>query len=164
MLAAIWAQDMHGLIGQNDQLPWHLPNDLNFFKTTTENNTIVMGRTTFEGMGKRPLPNRQTIVLTSDRTYQAAGVLVMHSKAEVVAYAEAFEGITFITGGAKVYAEFVDVCSVLYRTVIFEEFTGDTYFPAINWDEWTMINISEGLLDDKNIYKHSFETYQRKAN
>ena len=102
MLAAIWAQDESGLIGKENKLPWHLPHDLAFFKNTTENNTIVMGRTTFEGMGKRALPNRQTIVLTSDRSYESEGVTVLHSVEDVVKYAETFEGITFITGGAKV--------------------------------------------------------------
>lgn len=163
MLAAIWAQDENGLIGREQVLPWHLPNDLAFFKNMTENNTIVMGRTTFEGMGKRPLPNRNTIVLTRDETYQAEGVLVLHSKTEVLNYAEKFEGITFITGGSNVYGEFLENCSILYRTVIHAEFEGDAYFPTLDWDEWTMINISEGLVDEKNPYKHSFETYQRKA-
>lgn len=164
MLAAIWAQDSNGLIGKESKLPWHLPDDLAFFKSTTENNTIVMGRTTFEGMNKRPLPNRQTIVLTSDTTYQAEGVLVFHSKEEVLNYEKEFEGITFITGGSNVYQQFLEECSVLYRTVIHAEFEGDAYFPTVNWDEWTMINISEGLVDEKNPFKHSFETYQRKAN
>lgn len=164
MLAAIWAQDENGLIGKDSKLPWHLPNDLAFFKSTTENNTIVMGRTTFEGMNKRPLPNRHTIVLTSDKNYQAEGVTVLHSIAEVRAYDEDFEGITFVTGGAKVYEQFLPYCSVLYRTVIHESFTGDTWFPEVDWEEWTMINISEGLVDVANPHKHSFETYQRKAN
>ncbi|MDF0479975.1 dihydrofolate reductase [Vagococcus sp. PNs007] len=163
MLAAIWAQDESGLIGKENKLPWHLPHDLAFFKNTTENNTIVMGRTTFEGMGKRALPNRQTIVLTSDRSYESEGVTVLHSVEDVVKYAETFEGITFITGGAKVYKEFLPHCSVLYRTVIHETFEGDTYFPEVDWEEWTMINISEGLTDEHNLYKHSFETYQRKG-
>ena len=66
MLAAIWAQDENGLIGKEDRLPWRLPNDSKFFKQMTEANTLVMGRKTFEGMGSRPLPNRQTIVLTRD--------------------------------------------------------------------------------------------------
>ena len=67
MLIAIWAQDKNGLIGKENHLPWHLPNDLRFFKETTINHTLVMGRKTFEGMGGRPLPNRQTIVLTRDK-------------------------------------------------------------------------------------------------
>lgn len=78
MLAAIWAQDEQGVIGKEGKLPWHLPNDLKFFKEKTIHNTLVLGRATFEGMGCRPLPNRTTIVLTSNPDYRAEGVLVMH--------------------------------------------------------------------------------------
>jgi dihydrofolate reductase len=161
MLAAIWAQDEQGIIGKENTLPWHLPNDLQFFKQTTENNTIVMGRATFEGMGSRPLPNRTTIVLTTDQHYTAPGVLIMHSVAEVQAYAEAFAGITFIAGGAAIYREFLPYCDVLYRTVIHETFAGDTAFPEIDWSQWTKINSCEGTVDEKNRYAHEFETYQR---
>ncbi|HPJ00085.1 MAG TPA: dihydrofolate reductase, partial [Enterococcus sp.] len=70
MLVALWAQDKNGLIGKDNRLPWSLPADLKFFKETTIGNTIVMGRKTFEGMGKRALPFRQTIVLTRDKNYQ----------------------------------------------------------------------------------------------
>lgn len=163
MLAAIWAQDETGLIGNNGTLPWYLPNDLAFFKNTTENNTIVMGRTTFEGMDRRVLPNRHTIVLTSDLNYEVpAGVSLMHSVAEVVEYSEKFEGITFITGGANVFLNLLPYCTVIYRTVIHHTFSGDTWMPNLDTEKWTMINISEGLVDDKNKYKHSFETYQKK--
>ena len=162
MLAAIWAQDEQGLIGKDDHMPWYLPNDLKFFKQMTEDNTIVMGRTTFEGMGSKPLPNRKTIVLTKDKSYQASGVIVMHSIEEILAYAEEFSGITFIAGGSVVYENFLPYCSVLYRTVIQYSFEGDTYFPLVDWNEWTLINLSEGEQDQKNKYPYRFETYQRK--
>ncbi|MGX6972057.1 dihydrofolate reductase [Vagococcus lutrae] len=164
MLAAIWAQDEEGLIGKDDALPWRLPNDLSFFRNTTENNTIVMGRKTFEGMNKRPLPNRHTIVLTSDTSYQAEGIQVMHTVEEVLAYAESYDGIVFITGGANVYRQFFPHADILYRTVIHEIFEGDTYIPEPNWDDWSMIDISEGTMDAENRYAHTFETYKRKNN
>ncbi|WP_086347533.1 dihydrofolate reductase [Candidatus Enterococcus clewellii] len=163
MLAAIWAQGEQGMIGKGNILPWHLPNDLKFFKKMTENNTIVMGRKTFEGMGGKALPNRKTIVLTRDLSYQGEGITVMHSVEEVLKYAEEFSGITFIAGGAKIYQDFLAHCDVLYRTVIHETFDGDTTFPEINWGEWTLINSSEGEVDEKNAYAHVFETYQRKS-
>lgn len=163
MLAAIWAQDEQGLIGKDDHMPWYLPNDLKFFKQMTEDNTIVVGRTTFEGMGSKPLPNRKTIVLTSDNSYQASGVIIMHSVEEVLNYAETFSGITFIAGGSAVYKTFLLHCDVLYRTVIQHSFEGDTYFPVVNWDEWTLINLSEGEQDQTNKYPYQFETYQRKV-
>lgn len=162
MIAAIWAQDENGLIGKDEKLPWHLPNDLSFFKKMTEDNTIVMGRKTFEGMGKRALPNRRTIVLTSDLDYQAEQVIVMHSVAEVLAYAEETAGIVFITGGAAIYKEFMPYTKVLYRTVIHHSFEGDTYFPEVDWDKWSMVSISEGTVDENNKYAHQFETYQLK--
>ncbi|EOL44345.1 dihydrofolate reductase [Enterococcus caccae] len=163
MLAAIWAQDEKGTIGKDDRLPWHLPNDLKFFKQMTEDNTIVMGRKTFEGMGSRPLPNRQTIVLTRDRTYHAKGVLVFHTVEEVLEYAKTFAGITFIAGGSAVYEDFLPHCDVLYRTVIHHSFDGDTKFPPVAWEEWTLINLSEGEKDEENNYDYQFETYQHKV-
>ncbi len=164
MIAAIWAQDDDGIIGKNDQLPWHLPNDLKFFKHMTENNTIVMGRKTFEGMGKRVLSNRKTIVLTSDKKYQAEKVLVMHSVSEVLEYAQNYEGMTFITGGSRVYEEFLPYVDVLYRTLIHSSFKGDAFFPKINWQEWSRIGLSIGEVDEKNPYTYQFETFQKKDN
>lgn len=164
MLVAIWAQDEQGIIGQENQLPWHLPNDLKFFKQMTENNTIVMGRKTFEGMGSRPLPNRKTIVLTTNKDYKIQGVEVLHSIEEVLNYSDAFEGITFIAGGSAIYREFLPYCDVLYRTVIHHTFAGDTFFPTVSWEDWTQINSSAGEIDEKNKYAHQFETYQRKNN
>lgn len=163
MLAAIWAQDEQGTIGKENRLPWHLPNDLKFFKQMTEDNTIVMGRKTFEGMGARPLPNRQTIVLTRDKSYQAKGVIVFHTVEEVLDYAKTFSGITFIAGGSAVYEDFLPYCDVLYRTVIHHSFDGDTLFPSVNWDDWTLINLSAGEQDEANSYAYQFETYQRKV-
>ena len=87
MLAALWSQDKTGLIGKEQTLPWHLPNDLQYFKKMTIGKTIVMGRKTFEGMGSRPLPGRQTIILTRNKNFQASGVVVMHSLEEVLTFA-----------------------------------------------------------------------------
>lgn len=163
MLAAIWAQDETGLIGKDDHLPWHLPNDLKFFKRMTENNVVVMGRKTFEGMGGRPLPNRKTVVLTTAADFQAAeGVLVCHSVEEVLAFAETFEGTTFIAGGARVYEEFFPYYDILYRTVIHQTFEGDTYFPNFDLEDWVTIDIVTGEEDEKNPYVYQFETYERR--
>lgn len=162
MFAAIWAQDENGLIGKEDKLPWHLPNDLKFFKQMTEANVLIMGRKTFMGMGGKPLPNRQTIVLTRDREFTAEGVLVMHDVNEVLAYEKETDGILFVAGGSAIYEEFLPYCTILYRTVIHHSFEGDTYFPAVDWEAWSLINISSGEIDEKNSYAHQFETYKRK--
>lgn len=162
MLAALWAEDLQGVIGKDQTLPWHLPNDLKYFKEMTIGKTIVMGRTTFEGMGSRPLPNRQTIVLTRNPDYQAEGVTVMHSVDDVLAYAKTKEEPTMIIGGAVVFQDFIPYYDLLYRTVIEENFSGDTYFPSINWNEWELRTWKQGVTDEKNKYAHRFETYRRK--
>lgn len=161
MLIAIWAQDKNGLIGKNNRLPWHLPNDLRFFKETTINHTLVMGRKTFEGMGGRPLPNRQTIVLTRDKDYQAENVMVMHSLDEVLAYDQANQGKTFIAGGSAIYSEFMPYCEKIYRTFIEERFEGDAYFPEVSWNKWQLTERKQGPKDEKNPYRYYFETYER---
>lgn len=162
MIAFLWAEDKNGLIGKGGTLPWYLPNDLKFFKQMTVNQAIVMGRKTFEGMGKRPLPNRVNIILTSDTSYQADGVEVMSSREEVLAFAKAYEKDTLITGGAGVFQHFLEDVDILHRTVIDGEFEGDTYMVPINWDDWTLVHVEEGVRDEKNVYSHRFETYRRK--
>lgn len=162
MIAYLWAQDENGTIGYQGTLPWRLPNDLKFFKEKTIHNAVVMGRKTFEGMGKRPLPNRINIILTTDPTYEAAGVTVMHSRQEVLDFAKSYEKDTFITGGTGVFKDFLEDADVLYRTIIKGEFKGDTQFPPLNWQEWKITEATPGILDEKNRYPHVFETYVRK--
>lgn len=161
MIGAVWAQDLNGLIGKEGRLPWYLPNDLAFFKRTTINNAIVMGRTTFEGMGKRVLPNRQTIVLTSDKNYQADDVIVMHSIDEVLAFADNYSGDTFIIGGSKVYEQTLANCDRLYRTVINHEFEGDTYFHDLILADWEMISDEKAMPDEKNKFEHHFQVFEK---
>lgn len=161
MLGALWAQDVNGLIGKDQVLPWYLPNDLKYFKEQTIGKTIVMGRKTFEGMGSKPLPNRQTIVLTKNQTYKAAGVTIMHTVEEVLAYAKKQSEIVMIIGGGVIFKDFMPYYDLLYKTVIEETFSGDTYFPPVDWSNWQRISCVEGTLDEKNKYPHRFEIYER---
>lgn len=161
MLGALWAQDVNGLIGKDQGLPWYLPNDLKYFKEQTIGKTIVMGRKTFEGMGSKPLPNRQTIVLTKNHAYEAAGVTIMHTVEEVLAYAEKQAEIVMIIGGGVIFKDFMPYYDLLYKTVIEETFLGDTYFPPVDWSKWQRISFVKGTLDEKNKYPHHFEVYER---
>lgn len=161
MLIAIWAQDQNGLIGKNNRLPWRLPADLQFFKQTTLHHTLVMGRKTFEGMGSRPLPNRQTIVLTRDENYQGENILVMHSLTEVLNFCQKQSEDVFIAGGSGIYQEFLPYCDKLYRTVIEADFEGDAYFPEISWQGYQLCERNKGIKDQKNPYDYYFETYQK---
>lgn len=160
MLQAIWAQDQNGLIGNNDQLPWYLPADLKYFKDKTLHHTLVMGRHTFEGMGAKALPQRETIILTHDRNYQAENVQIVNSPEEILAIA-LYKDV-FIAGGAAVYQYFLPHCQKLYKTVIDAKFEGDTYFPPVDWTKWQLVARKVGQVDKKNPYPHRFETYQIK--
>jgi len=161
LLIAIWAQDENGLIGKDNKLPWYLPNDLKFFKNNTVNNTLVMGRKTFEGMGGRPLPDRETIILTKDPNYKAENVKILHSTDEVVELANQQSTPIFVGGGTEIFKELLPYFDYLYRTVIDETFTGDVYMPTVDWSQWKLKEEKEGVIDERNHYQHRFEIYER---
>lgn len=162
-LIAIWAEDEQGLIGRNDRLPWHLPKEFKHFKETTMGQVLVMGRVTFEGMNRRILPGRQTIVLTRDLSYEADGVIVLHSKEEVLSWFAQQDKTLYILGGASVYKTFLPEVDGLTQTIVHGVFEGDTYFP--DYDKEAFVAVSEIYFDkdDKNPYDFSVTTYERKV-
>lgn len=159
MISFIVARSKNNVIGCKNELPWHLPNDLQFFKKVTMGHPIVMGRKTFESIGK-PLPGRRNIVLTRDPHFQAEGVEVVHDKAAVCQLAEKEE--VFLIGGAQIFALFMDVVENIYITEIDAEFIGDTFFPPWNKDQFDCVYQLKGEVDEKNLYPHTFYIYQRK--
>jgi len=126
-LTAVVAMTPDRIIGRNGTLPWHLPEDLAFFKRTTSGHPIVMGRKTYESIG-RPLPKRRNIVLTRDKAWSAPGVEVIHAPGELLDLSE-LGGEVFIIGGAEIYAAFMDVTDALLVSHVFEHYEGDTRFP-----------------------------------
>jgi dihydrofolate reductase len=124
---AIAAMSLNRVIGRGNQIPWHLPEDFKWFKRVTTGNTIVMGRKTFESIG-RPLPNRETIVL-SRGDFSFPGVKTVRSFDEIASDKE-----IFICGGAQIYAEALPRCSDLFLTLVKREVEGDTFFPAFEND------------------------------
>lgn len=127
-LIAVVAMTADRVIGRNGTLPWHLPEDLAFFKRTTSGHPIVMGRKTFESIGK-PLPKRRNIVLTRDPDWTAPGVVVIHSPEELFALPE-LNSTVFLIGGAEIYAAFLDKTDELLVSHVFEPYEGDARFPA----------------------------------
>ncbi len=119
------------LIGQEGNLPWHLPEDLRFFKRTTSGHPVVMGRKTFESIGK-PLPGRQNIVLTRDVSWAAEGVEVIHSP-EGLTGLELQDPHLFIIGGAQIYALFLPFLDDLLVSWVYQNHQGDTRFPEFEW-------------------------------
>lgn len=159
MIEMVACMDGGNGIGKNNKLPWHLPEDLQHFRQLTEKQTIVMGRHTFDSIG-RVLPNRQTIILTTDYFYHAPDdVLVMHSLEEVLQLANKRKKPLMIVGGAKVYQEFLPYAKVLHLTHIVERFDCDAFFPNVETEEWKLIEPpQEGKSGSIN---YSFCRYER---
>ncbi|MDT8858663.1 dihydrofolate reductase [Alkalihalobacillus sp. MEB130] len=159
MISFVVAMDQNRVIGKDNQLPWHLPADLAFFKKVTTGHTIVMGRKTYESIG-RPLPKRRNVVLTRDEQYKAEGCDVVHTVEAVLDIAQQ-EDECFVIGGTEVFKLFWEHVDRLYVTYIDETFEGDTFFPEISDDEWEIVFVEKGVVDEKNRYRHEFRTYER---
>jgi dihydrofolate reductase len=153
-ISLIAAMANHRVIGKNNQLPWHLPADLQHFKALTLNKPVVMGRKTYASIGK-PLPQRTNIVLTSDLDYQAPGCEVVHSLDEVSERTSGFEEV-FIIGGASVYRAYFPLAHRLYLTIIHADFDGDAFFPDFDASKWRLISQKDCFPDEKNRYAYSF--------
>jgi dihydrofolate reductase len=158
-ISLIVATDEKNGIGKDNQLPWHLPADLKHFKTLTTGHPIIMGRKTFDSIGKA-LPNRQNIVISRQDNYVADG-------AEVVAsLQQAFDlcdnaGEAFVIGGAQIFEQALPIADILYLTVIHHQFAADTFFPEIDPDSWVEAERFRHEADEKNIYPYTFIKYKR---
>lgn len=157
-ISMIFAMDRNRLIGNDNKLPWRLPADLAYFKKTTLGHLILMGRKTFESLGK-PLPGRKNVILTRDRSYKAPGCELIHSLDELQQYISDQE--IFVIGGANIYEQLLPMANRLYITHIDAEFEGDSYFPPLNEEQWQLIHRSEGVVDNANRYPHTFCVYER---
>ncbi|MFZ6674452.1 dihydrofolate reductase [Undibacterium sp. Xuan67W] len=153
----IVATDRQNGIGINNALPWHLPEDLAHFKRTTSGHPIVMGRKTFESIG-RPLPNRRNIVITRNPDWQHDGVESVASLAAAQALVAGQSA--FIIGGAEIYQQALPLASCLIVTEIQQIFDCDAFFPAINRAEWKEV-AREEFVSEKNQLAYAFVTYQR---
>lgn len=148
-------------IGKNNQLLWHMPADLKFFKQTTSGHTVIMGRKTFESVGK-PLPNRRNIVITRDRELKIDQVEVVHSLDEALNVTRNEEKPVFIVGGAEIYRQALPKTDTLYLTTIHHTFDADTFFPEIDRTEWQVISTETHQADEKNKYNYTFEVLKSK--
>lgn len=136
----ICAISKNNVIGKENNLPWNIGDDLKRFKELTSNNIIVMGRKTYESIG-RPLPNRRNIVLSNDTNLKIENVEVVNSSQKVLDLYNKNKGEEdlYVIGGTYIYDLFLDNCEYLNITFIDKEFEGDAYFPKINWQEWELI-------------------------
>ena len=156
------AFDENRVIGKNNTLIWHLPADLKRFKSLTTGHVIIMGRKTFESIGK-PLPNRTTIVISRQADLQIDGAIIAHSVEEAILKAKSItrEDI-FIVGGAEIYALSLALADQILVTQLHDIFEGDAYFPEILAESWEVTEKERGITDEKNAYQFSYITYSRK--
>ena len=141
------AHGVNRVIGNAGEIPWHLPEDFAHFKRVTVGHPLVLGRTTFEGIG-RPLPDRQSIVVTSNPDWQWEGVLVARSVAEAIALGEELDDVVMIGGGAGVYRDALPVATEQVLTEVDAEPEGDTHYPEFDESEWTETRREEHLDHD----------------
>jgi dihydrofolate reductase len=159
MISLIVAHDSNRVIGKDNELPWHLPEDLGYFKRMTMGKAMVMGRKTYESIG-RPLPGRLSIVVTRNPDYTAEGVVVVNDLKVGIEKAKAYAPEVMIIGGAEIFNMVMEIADRLYITLIKAEFEGDTFFPSYE-DEWTLKSTSEEIIS-KNGTSFVYQIYDKK--
>lgn len=164
MISLIVAMDRRGLIGRDGGLPWRLPNDLKHFKRLTVGKTVLMGRKTWESLG-RPLPDRHNWVLTRDRAFAPADCRVFHSlDAALAAHAaDAASSELMVIGGAELYRQTLPLARRLYLTEVDASLEGDTYFPALDASAWRELSSEAHAADERHPYAYRFRVLERCA-
>lgn len=147
------------VIGINNSLPWHLPAELQNFRKLTMGHPIIMGRKTYDSIG-RPLPGRQNIVITTNRDYKSEGVDVVYSIKEAIQRCKDTDE-AFIIGGAKIFEETINIADKLYLTLVHADVKGDVFFPELNMNQWKEIERTSREADEKNIYNYDVIVYEQ---
>ena len=158
-LSIIVAMDEGGVIGAGGSLPWRLSSDLKYVKRTTMGKPIIMGRKTYESIG-RPLRGRENIVITRERGFQAPGCSVFHDLDAAFAHCRAAEEI-FIMGGAEIYRRSIGRAGRIYVTEVHARVPGDVYFPSFDRAAWRELSREHHDADEKNEYPYSFVILER---
>ncbi|GAA0611235.1 dihydrofolate reductase DfrA [Virgibacillus siamensis] len=162
MISLLVAMDKNKTIGLNNDLPWHLPNDLKFFKQKSTGNTIIMGRKTYESMGK-PLPNRKNVVLTKKQMDFPDEVNVIHDVDTIYDWNnDNPEKELLVIGGANIFKQVLPYADRMYITWIEASFEGDTFFPDFSPSNWKLTSKVKGEKNEKNPYEYYFLQYDRK--
>nr|AIA18951.1 Dihydrofolate reductase [uncultured bacterium] len=164
-ISIIVAVSENNVIGRNNDLPWHLPADLKYFKEMTMGHCVVMGRKNYESIPPKfaPLVGRTNIVITRQKDYKAEGAVVVNSIQEAIDHSRNHqETECFITGGGEIFAQSIDLCDMIYLTRIHATIEGDVHFPELNDKEWKEISRKDIQPDEKNKYAFSFLVYERR--
>jgi dihydrofolate reductase len=158
-LTIIAAMSENRVIGRDNDLAWHLPDDLKRFKELTRGHHVIMGRKTFESVGK-PLPGRTNIIVTNQKDYKAPGCIIVHTLKEAIQKAEN-DSQPYIIGGGKIYDQALPLCDTIELTHIHAHVEGDTYFPEVDTNKWQIVAKESHPADDKHEFAFDFLTYHR---
>jgi len=160
MITIIAAIGKNGELGKDNNLIWHLPNDLKRFKKVTSGHHVIMGRKTFESLGK-PLPNRTNIIITRNTSYAAEGCVVVNSLEDAIK-AVSEDSNPFILGGAEIYSQAIKIADILDLTLVGAALDADAFFPEIDMHLWKETSRENFSTDEKHKYKYSFVRFERK--
>ena len=158
-ISLIVAMAKNRVIGVNNRIPWHLPNELKLFKSLTMGHHIVMGRRTYESIN-RLLPGRTTVIVTRQRDYAVPGAVVAHSVSEALEAARGDDEI-FVIGGADLFRETLPVADRIYLTVVDAEPEGDTFIPEIDMSKWREVSAESFPTDEKHAHAYRFAILDR---
>lgn len=164
-LALIWAMSRNRVIGRNNALPWYLPEDLKYFKRVTMGKPVIMGRKTWESIG-RPLPGRTNIIVTRNTDFEAEGAKVVHSLDEAIGMAENIALINgneeaVVMGGAEIYRQALPRADRLYLTQVHADVEGDAFFPEFDIERWHELGREDFSASGPNPYDYSFVALER---
>ncbi|MBN8826020.1 MULTISPECIES: dihydrofolate reductase [unclassified Spirosoma] len=160
-ISLISAVAENGVIGRNNELPWHLPDDFAFFKRKTSHHPIIMGRKSLDSLGK-PLPNRTNIVITRNADFSAPGVTVVHTLDKALDEAKAINQTEiFVIGGAEIYKMALPIATTLYLTEVHRAYEGDAFFPAFDKNEWREVSRHHHPADERHAVDFDFVEYER---
>lgn len=163
IISTIVATAKNRVIGKDNQIPWYLPADLKYFKKTTLNHHIIMGRNCYHSIG-RPLPKRTNVIITRNPFFVASGCLVAHSIDEALELARANgEKEAFIIGGGQIYEQSAGLWDKVYLTEVDLEAEGDVFFPELNFDDWNEVFCEAHEKDEKNKFDYTFKVFERKS-
>ncbi|MEO6720878.1 MAG: dihydrofolate reductase [Ferruginibacter sp.] len=161
-IAMVVAASTNNAIGKNNELLWHLPNDMKFFKNVTWGFPVIMGRKTFEIFDK-PLAGRTSIVITRQQGWQAAGAITATGLEDAVEKGKATNAKQlFIIGGGEIYKQSMEVADTIYITRVHAELDGDTFFPVIDESQWELESNEDFPIDDKHAFTYSFQVWKKR--
>ena len=164
-ISMIAAMTRNRVIGKDNDLPWHLPDDFDYFKSTTKHHHVILGRRNYESLPHkfRPLPHRTNVIVTRDPSYSAPGAVVTGSLEEALGIARtAQDDEAFIIGGGEIYRLGLSITDRIYLTEIDTELEGDTTFPELDMDDWREVSRKHHPADERHAFSFDFVIYNKK--